>query len=259
MTFTISQPTGFKVTGTLKKIYPSTTPVTSDVFTHWSYSRDGSPEQPQAGLADLDLAMLPHPSSGSAIEALAVCNLPGRTTWPGISAQCEVPWRSWAVAAQHQGCHDGLRGGTWTPVDLGAVFCSGKTKDAMALLSACYHAGLCDSASFPAIYFLWIGMSCSWIEQLRAKDLSLLRASLDPWPEHSCWRQQRRESERMRWWTLSQSSKEHDVGNKRFSSMSCSYLSLSLGLITDPLTLEISCDNRESQNSWGWKGPSSLS
>lgn len=32
---------------------------------------------------------------------------------------------------------------------------------AVALLCACYLAGLWDSASFPAIYFPWLRLSCS--------------------------------------------------------------------------------------------------
>lgn len=35
---------------------------------------------------------------------------------------------------------------------------------AVTLLCVCYLAGLWDSASFPAIYFPWLRLSCSWIE-----------------------------------------------------------------------------------------------
>lgn len=236
--------------------------VMSDVLTHWSHGRDGSragvcPEQPEAGLADLGSAMLLHPSSGSATEALAMCNPTGRATWPAISAQREVAelgcgstasrlqrGRLWWPAAEggepdHQG--------TW-----GQCFAQASCYGSFEYLPSCRTVGF---SIFPGNLFpvAWDLLQLNRVAEIKGpvSILSLLRASLYPWPEHSCRRQQRRENEGKRWWRLSYSGKESDAGNKRFSCMSCSYLSLSLGLITDPLTLEISCDNTESQNSWG--------
>lgn len=148
--------------------------VMSDVLTHWSHGRDGSragvcPQQPEAGLADLGLAMLPHPSSGSATEALAMCNPTGRATWPAISAQREVGALAelgcGSTASRLQrGClwWPAAEGGNLTTRALGASVLLRPV--AMALLSTCHLAGLWDSAFFLAIYFPWLGICYIWLE-----------------------------------------------------------------------------------------------
>lgn len=153
--------------------------------------------------------------------------------WAPLVASC------WRGQPDHQG--------TW-----GQCFAQASRCGSFEYLPSCRTVGF---SIFPGNLFpvAWDMLQLNRVAEIKGpvSILSLLRASLYPWPEHSCRRQQRRENEGKRWWRLSYSGKESDAGNKRFSCMSCSYLSLSLGLITDPLTLEISCDNTESQNSWG--------
>lgn len=114
---------------------------------------------------------------------------------------------------------------------------------------------------FLAIYFLWLGMSWSWEEQPRANDLSLFSlfwelVCIPNQNIHAGWdnREEKIEERGDGDW-LSLSGKESNVGNRRFSCISCPYLAFSLGPITDPLTVVISSDITGSQNSWGWKGP----
>lgn len=128
----------------------------------------------------------------------------------------------------------------------------------LALLRACCVAGWRDSASLPCNLFP-LGMDVLELRRVAENKgsvslLPLLRVSLHPWPEHPCRRmqQERKMKEKNHGDRLSLSGKHCDVGNRRFS---CSYLVFSLGPITDPLTLVISCDIAESQNSSGWKGP----
>lgn len=187
-----------------------------------------------------------------------MCGLTGGATCSAIAAQRTVAWWTWAVAVQCQDYSDGFA--LWAILvarcwggEPGHQWAWGQSISlrpiSLALLSACYVAGLWDSASLPCTLFPVtrdvLDLSRAAESKASVSLLPLLGASLHLWTEHTCRRrQQGRDNEgNGGWWKLIEPEWRRE---------GCIFISLPR---TDPLTLVKSCDIAESQNSWCWKGP----